>query len=96
MKTKEFDASKFFTDADDQIELLEDALSTGEAGYIAAAIGTIAKAKGMSKVASDAGLNRQALYAALKDDGNPTLETLLKVLRAVGIELHATKIPEPA
>jgi probable addiction module antidote protein len=96
MKTSKFDAAKYFTEEDDQIDLLEDALATGEAGYIAAAVGTIARAKGMSEVAEESGLNRQSLYAALKQEGNPTLDTLLKVLRAVGIELHASRIAEPA
>ena len=94
MKTTKFDAAKYFTEEDDRIDLLEDALATGEAGYIAAALGTIARAKGMSEVSAETGLNRQALYSALKDEGNPTLDTLMKVLRAVGIELHASKIAE--
>lgn len=56
---------------------------------IARALGDIARAKGMSRVARDAGLSRESLYKALRDDGNPSLATVLKVARALGLRLHA-------
>jgi probable addiction module antidote protein len=56
---------------------------------IARALGDIARAKGMSKVAREAGLSRESLYKALSEDGNPSLATVLKVAKALGLQLHA-------
>ncbi len=56
---------------------------------IARALGDIARAKGMSQVAKDAGLSRESLYRALSADGNPSFATVLKVARALGVKLHA-------
>ena len=55
---------------------------------IARALGDIARAKGMSEVAKDAGLSRESLYRALSADGNPSLATVLKVMRALGLRLQ--------
>ncbi len=60
-----------------------------DAAGIAEALGNIARAKGMSQVAKDAGLSRESLYRALSADGNPTFATVLKVARALGVRLHA-------
>ena len=56
---------------------------------IARALGDIARAKGMSQVARDAGLSRESLYRALSADGNPSFATVIKVARALGVRLHA-------
>jgi probable addiction module antidote protein len=56
---------------------------------IARALGDIARARGMTQVARDAGLSRESLYKALGKDGNPSFATILKVARAVGLRLHA-------
>lgn len=56
---------------------------------IARALGDIARAKGMTQVAKDAGLSRESLYRALSADGNPSFATILKVARALGVKLHA-------
>lgn len=56
---------------------------------IARALGDIARAKGMSEVARKAGLSRESLYKALSEDGNPSLMTVLKVAKALGLRLHA-------
>ena len=60
-----------------------------DAAGIAKALGDIARAKGISQVAKDAGLSRESLYRALSGEGNPSLETVLKVARALGVKLHA-------
>lgn len=88
IETKPFDAAKYITEAEDVIELLNDALESGHAGYIANALGVAARSEGMSKIAEKAGVNRQALYTALSENGNPTLETLLGVLSALGLHLE--------
>ena len=56
---------------------------------IARALGAIARARGMAQVARDAGLSRESLYKALSHDGNPSLATILKVTKALGVRLHA-------
>jgi probable addiction module antidote protein len=56
---------------------------------IARALGDLARAKGMSQVARDTGLSRESLYKALSGHGNPSLETVLKVAKALGLRLHA-------
>jgi probable addiction module antidote protein len=60
-----------------------------DAAGIAKALGNIARAKGMTQVAKDAGLSRESLYRALSGDGNPSFATVLKVARALGVKLHA-------
>ena len=60
-----------------------------DAAGIARALGDIARARGMSQVAKDAGLSRESLYKALSENGNPSFATILKVARALGLRLHA-------
>ena len=74
-----------------QEELLNDALATGHAGYIANALGIIARARGMAGLAAEIGVKRQQLYRALSEDGNPTLETLTKVIGALGFRLSVER-----
>jgi probable addiction module antidote protein len=61
----------------------------GDAAFIAKALGDIARAKGMSRVAQDAGLSRESLYKALSGERNPDFTTILKVIGALGLKLHA-------
>ena len=68
---------------------LNAAFEDGDASVIAAALGDIAKAEGMSKVAKRTGLGRESLYKALSSDGNPALSTILKVIRAFEFNLRA-------
>ena len=89
IKLYPFDASEFLDDAESQAELLTDALATGKAGVVAHALGIIARAKGMTAIQRATGLNRATLYAALHEDGNPTLDTVMKVLSALHVELGA-------
>ena len=63
-----------------------------DAASIAKALGNIARAKGMTQVAKDAGLSRESLYRALSADGNPSFSTVLKVARALGVKLHAAAV----
>lgn len=67
-----------------------------DAAGIARALGDIARAKGMSQVATDAGLSRESLYRALSADGNPSFATVLKVAKALGVRLHAQAAPGEA
>ncbi|MFM5949380.1 MAG: addiction module antidote protein [Novosphingobium sp.] len=87
LATTPFDAAKYIRTPEAVIDFLNDALESGHPPYIAAVLGDIARSEGMTKVAAKAGVNRQALYTALGENGNPTLETLLKVLGALGLRL---------
>lgn len=89
MKTEPFDPARYLTRPEAQEELLNDALASGDAGYVAHALGVIARARGMSDVAREAGVTREALYRALSEDGDPRLTTLLGVARALGVRLTA-------
>jgi probable addiction module antidote protein len=88
-KTEVFDASRYLTTPEAQIELLSDALASGNAAYVAQALGVIARARGMTEVAREAGVTREALYKSLSEEGDPRLTTLLGVLRALGVTLTA-------
>ena len=90
-----FDAADYLTDQASQAELINDALETGDHGYIAAALGVVARARGMAAVAEQTGLKRQTLYKALDEAGNPTLETFAKVVGALGLKLAVTPIDQP-
>ena len=68
--------------------------ANGDASFIAKALGDIARAKGMSQVARDSGLSRESLYKALSGERNPGFDTILKVIRALGMKLHAEAVPK--
>lgn len=77
---------------EDMVAYLEAALEEGDPGLVAAALGDIARAKGMTQVARDAGLGRESLYKALSPTGNPEFGTILKVVSALGLQLHASPL----
>jgi len=86
-ETLPFDASLYLESAEAQAELINDAFASGDAKYIATALGTVARARGMTGVAKRAGITREALYRALSPDGDPKLSTLLGVLRALDLAI---------
>jgi probable addiction module antidote protein len=82
--------------SDEAIEVfLADAFETGDARHIARALGVVARAKGMTKVARATGLAREQLYRSLSEDGNPTLETTLAVMKAIGFEMTGKRHAAP-
>lgn len=68
---------------------MAEAFQTSDAGYIAHALGVVARAKGMAQIAGQTGLSREQLYRSFSENGNPTLKTTLAVMRALGLELTA-------
>ena len=74
---------------------MAEAFATQDAGYIAHALGVVARAKGMSQIAGQTGLSREQLYRSFSENGNPTLKTTRAVMKALGLELSA-KVPETA
>jgi probable addiction module antidote protein len=89
--TRLWDPAEHLETDEDMAAYLEAALTEGDSTLVAAALGDIARAKGMSQVARDAGLGRESLYKALSPSGNPELATILKVIAALGLQLHATR-----
>jgi len=87
--TSPWDAADHLHTQEDMVAYLEAAFDEGDASLIAAALGDIARAKGMTEVARRAGLGRESLYKALSPDGNPELATVLRVMKALGLRLHA-------
>ncbi|MCW4446843.1 addiction module antidote protein [Vibrio cyclitrophicus] len=88
-KLKPFDSTEYL-DSEESIQAyLSVALDSGDAEFIASAIGTIAKAKGMSQLAKETGLSRESLYKSFSRKGNPNLKTLLSVTQALGVSLSA-------
>jgi probable addiction module antidote protein len=89
-KTRPWDAAEHLETEVDMALYLEAALEDGDPALVAAALGDIARAKGMSEIARETGLGRESLYKALSPEGNPEFATVLKVIRALGLRLHAT------
>jgi probable addiction module antidote protein len=91
VETRPFDAAAYLQTEEDIVYYLEAAMEGNDPKHIASALGDVGRSKGMSEIARKTGLGRQALYNALSENGNPTLETLLAVLSALGLELSVQK-----
>lgn len=87
--TRPWDAAEHLDTEEDMAAYLEAALEEGDASLVAAALGDIARAKGMTWIAKETGLGRESLYKALSPEGNPEFATVLKVVRSLGLRLHA-------
>jgi probable addiction module antidote protein len=89
--TTKYDVSEHLRTPQEMAAYLEACIeeANGDAAVIAKALGDIARAKGMSQVARDAGLSRESLYKALSGERNPGFDTILKVIGALGLRLHA-------
>lgn len=87
VKTRPFDPTRYL-DSDEAIAgFLEEAFETGDASFIVHAFGVVARARGMTQIAKDAGLSRESLYRAVGENGNPEFSTVLKVAKALGLRL---------
>lgn len=87
IKTIPYDPAEDLVDERDQVEILTEAFASGDQKFIAAALGAVARARGMSSIAEKAGVTRPALYKALSETGDPQLSTLLGVVHALGLKL---------
>lgn len=90
--TTHWDPADNLKTEEDMVAYLEAALEEGDPGLVVAALGDIARAKGMTQVAHDAGLGRESLYKALSPTGNPEFGTILRVVAALGLQLHASPL----
>jgi probable addiction module antidote protein len=91
-KTTRFDVAEHLRTPEEMAAYLEASLAeaNGDAAFVAKALGDIARAKGMAQVARDAGLSRESLYKALSGERSPDFATILRVVSALGLSLHAS------
>jgi probable addiction module antidote protein len=91
-KFSRYDVAEYLDTPEEMAAYLEAAMeeADGDAAFIARALGDIARAKGMTQIARESGLSRESLYKALSGDRSPEFETILKVISALGLKLHAT------
>ncbi|MDQ6971395.1 MAG: putative addiction module antidote protein [Mariprofundaceae bacterium] len=89
---RDFDPAEYLDDEEAVADYLTDALATEDVAFIADAIGVVARAKGMTRVAEDAGVSRESLYRALSPTGNPELGTVLKVLSSLNLQLSVKAV----
>ena len=88
-KTTRFDAADYLDSEERQVAYITAALETGDADFVRDALGIVAKARGMGEIAKSAGLNRESLYKALGETGNPEFATVMRIVRALGLTLSA-------
>src|SRR6202035_65357 len=88
-KTTRFDAVDYLDTEERQVAYIAAALESGEADCVRDALGLVARARGMSGIAKKAGLNRESLYKALGETGNPEFGTVMRIVRALGLTLSA-------
>ena len=85
---KKWDVVEHLKTNKDMAHYLEACLAEGDPALVAAALGDSARARGMSQVARDTGMSRESLYRSLSGEGNPEFATVMKVIKALGIQLH--------
>ena len=90
-RTTRFDAADYLDTEERQIAYITAALETGDADFVRDALGLVARARGMSQIAKNAGLNRESLYKALGQTGNPEFSTVMRIVRAMGLTLSARR-----
>ena len=89
IETTRFDAAEYLDTLERQAAYITAALETGDPEFVRDAIGVIARARGMAEIAKGADLNRESLYKALGESGNPEFGTVMRVLKALGLTLSA-------
>ena len=89
MSKTRFDAADYLRTKERQVAYITAALESGDADFVRDALGLVARARGMSEIAKTAGLNRESLYKALGESGNPEFSTVMRVVRALGLTLSA-------
>src|SRR3954468_6005819 len=96
LRTKTWDAAEYLDSDEAIVAYLDAAFEEGDPALISAAIGDVARSRGMTQMARETGLSRESLYRALSSDGNPEFGTVMKVLKAFGIRLtpHSVEVDE--
>ena len=89
LKTTRFDAADYLDSPEARAEYMTAALETDDVDFIRDAVGVVARARGMTKIAKETGLSRESLYKALGETGNPEFATVMRIVRALGLRLSA-------
>jgi probable addiction module antidote protein len=89
LKTTRFDATDYLDTEERQVAYISAALESGDADFVRDALGLVARARGMAEIAKSAGLNRESLYKALGQSGNPEFGTVMRIVSALGLTLSA-------
>lgn len=87
LKTRPFDMANYLSDEADVAEYMRQVMEDGDPALLGAALGDVARARGMSKLAKDTGLSRESLYKSLSGERAPSTDTLFKVMKALGLKL---------
>jgi probable addiction module antidote protein len=95
-KTERYDASQYLNSDEVIAAYLDEALATGDAALVAKCLGNVARARGMTEIAAEAGLTRASLYKALSSEGNPEFATVLRVIQALKLRLSVAAEPAEA
>jgi probable addiction module antidote protein len=90
--TTRFDAADYLDTEQRQVAYIAAALESGDADFVRDALGLVARARGMTGIAKKAGLNRESLYKALGETGNPEFGTIMRIVRALGLTLSARPV----
>lgn len=90
LKTTRWDSAEYLKTDEEIAAYLDAVLEEDDPALVTHALGVIARAKGMSQIARETGLGRESLYKALSPEGNPEFATIVKVLKALGLQLHAS------
>src|ERR1700688_1210108 len=89
-KTSPYDSAEYLDSIEAINAYMEESLETNDPAFIAKSLGTIARARGMSRIAKKAGLSRESLYKALSTEGNPEFGTVIRVMHALGLKFSIT------
>lgn len=95
VRTSEWDASEYLESEEDISEYLTAVMEEGDPALLQAALGDVAKARGMSDIARGAHVGRESLYKSLSADGNPSFQTVAKVLAALGVKISFSPMKTP-
>ena len=95
IKTRSFDMANYLSNEEEITEYLRQVLEDGDPAELAAALGDIARARGMTQLARDTGLSRESLYKSLSGERAPSSDTLFKVMRALGFQLTIQPVAHP-
>ena len=88
-RTTRFDVADYLDSEERQVAYITAALESGDANFVRDALGFVARARGMGEIAKNSGLNRESLYKALGETGNPEFSTVMRIVRAMGLTLSA-------
>ena len=91
-KTKPFDPAEYLDTSEGIAAYMTDALESGDPAFVADALGAVARARGMTEVAREAGVSRESLYRALSAEGNPEFATVMRVAQALGLQFSVTPV----